>query len=218
MPAPSPNQPANGGEGLEEVGKLREEVSNYIRCKEAEGVGDSEAVCLLCRVFTTFMKEAETVNNIAPASLQGTLKVIKERLCRIEEKGKLKSKTGSYAEIAATGRNPGAAWVQEGHHQKRTPKNALLKKRRVRELVIKITDDKNKEEMERKIIKDLAEALRVKCDAVTGINRLASEDIRVFTRSQEVKEALQKNIEWSAGTPYMGFESRPSTWPIKIRP
>ena len=104
--------------------------------------------------------------------MQGTLKAIEERWCRIEEKGKPKSKTGSYAEIAATERNPGAAWMQEGHHQKRTPKDALLENRLARELVIKITDDKDKEEMERKITKDLAEALRVKCDAVTGINRL----------------------------------------------
>ena len=128
--------------------------------------------------------------------MQSTLIVIEERLCRIEEKERLKFKIESYAEIAAPDHNPGVAWMQKDRQQKRTPKGVLLKNKRIRKLMIKIIDDKNKKKMKRKIIKDLAEALRVKCDAVTGINRLASNDIRVFTRSQEVKEALQKNIEW----------------------
>ena len=61
--------------------------------------------------------------------------------------------------------------------------------------MIKVIDDNDKKKLERTIIKNLAKTLRVKCDVVTSINRLQSDNIRVFTRSQEIKEILQKNIE-----------------------
>ena len=48
----------------------------------------------------------------------------------------------------------------------------------------------------KKFIKDLTDSLRETCEKMIEINRLVSEDIRVFIRSAEIKNDLQKDAEW----------------------
>ena len=62
--------------------------------------------------------------------------------------------------------------------------------------MISVIDDRDKKTLKQTTIKDLAKTFRIKCDVVTSINRLQSEDIRVFTRSQKIKKTLQKNTKW----------------------
>ena len=119
-----------------------------------------------------------------------------KRLSRIEEKDISKISNSSQIEETIVERVSSAFWAQVARISRITLKEALRKNRRARELMIKIIDDNNKKKLERIIIKNLAKILRVKCDVVTSINRLQSDDIRVFTRSQKTKEILQKNIEW----------------------
>ena len=61
--------------------------------------------------------------------------------------------------------------------------------------MINVIDDRDKKTLKQTTIKNLAKTLRIKCDVVTSINRLQSEDIRVFTRSQKIKKTLQKNTK-----------------------
>ena len=61
--------------------------------------------------------------------------------------------------------------------------------------MINVIDDKNKKTLKQTTIKNLAKILRIICNIVTSINRLQSEDIRVFTRSQKIKKTLQKNTK-----------------------
>ena len=61
--------------------------------------------------------------------------------------------------------------------------------------MIEITDSKKKKKSMKKIIKDLTDSLRKTCEKIIEINRLVSEDIRMFIRSAEIKNDFQKNAE-----------------------
>ena len=61
--------------------------------------------------------------------------------------------------------------------------------------MIQIIDSKKKENLMKKFIKNLTDSLQKKCDEMMKINRLVNENIRMFIRSAEIKNNLQKNAE-----------------------
>ena len=62
--------------------------------------------------------------------------------------------------------------------------------------MIQIIDFKKKKKSMKKFIKNLINSLRETCEKMIKINRLVSEDIRVFIKSAEIKNNLQKDAEW----------------------
>ena len=79
--------------------------------------------------------------------------------------------------------------------KKKSSKKTLLKSRKIKKLMIQIIDSKKKEKLMKKFIKNLTDSLQEKCDEMMRINRLVSENIRVFIKSAEIKNNLQKDAE-----------------------
>ena len=190
-----PSKPVTGAiDDRQKIDKLREKISEYIRCKEKKDINDSKTICLLRRVFVACSKN---IIIDVTFTLHSVLTVMNKRLSRIEEKEMSKTdRNSSYAEAAVFERTSSASWAQVASTSKITLKKTLRENREARKLMISIIDDKNKKMLKQTTIKNLAKTLRIKCDVVTSINRLQSDDIRVFTRSQKIKETLQKNTEW----------------------
>ena len=129
----------------EEIDKLRDEVVIYIRSKEIEKVSDSEAVCLLRRVFNIFMTKSSLII-IDNTVLQITLVVIDKRLSRIEENDKSKAKI-SYVTIT-TSVSTDLSTKSATELKKQISKNALMKNRRIKELMIQIINSIEKIKLE----------------------------------------------------------------------
>ena len=98
--SPQQQNPATSAcDGRQKVGKLREKISEYIRCKEQKKVDDSKTVRLLRRVFDACLKKNAIIIDVTLA-LQSLLKIMNKRLSRIEEKGISKiSKNDSQTEV-----------------------------------------------------------------------------------------------------------------------
>ena len=89
----------SASDGRQEIDKLREKISEYIKCKEKKRVNDSKTVRLLRRVFDACLKKNAIIIDVT-LTLQSILIVMNKRLSRIEEKDISKiSKNSSQTEM-----------------------------------------------------------------------------------------------------------------------
>ena len=143
---------------------------------------------------------AKTIQTLT-SSLETTLLVIDKRLTRMKQQ-KIKTtnlkKTQSYAQTAAASHQR-AALSQSASSKRifksKSSKKTLLESRKIKKLMIQIIDSKKKEKLMMKFIKNLTDSLQEKCDEIMRINRLVSENIRVFIRFAKIKNDLQKDAE-----------------------
>ena len=84
----------------QKIDKLKEKISEYIRCKEKKRINDSKTVRLLRRVFVACLKKNAIIIIIdVTLTLQSILKIMNKRLSRIEKKDVSKTdRNSSYAE------------------------------------------------------------------------------------------------------------------------
>ena len=177
----------------QEISDLKAQIVKYVKRKTNEELANSKTIRLLSRIFEVFMKDEKSL----ALSLQHILNVIEQRLSRIEiasrslnELDKI-TKSSYVVVIVATLID----FEQSKSSKHKSAKKTLMKKRREKKLMIHIVDNQNKENVEKIIIKMLANSLRERCANVIDINRLISDDIKMFARSQKIKENLQKNID-----------------------
>ena len=162
----------NVNDDRQKIDKLREKISEYIKCKEKKRINNLKTIRLRRRVYDACQRENAIIIDVTFA-LQSLLKIMNKRLNRIEEKNISKiNKNSSQTTTMIVERTSSAFWAQVARISKIILKEAFRKNRRAKELMIKIIDDNDKKKLERIIIKNLAKTFRVKCDVVTSINRL----------------------------------------------
>ena len=76
--------------------------------------------------------------------------------------------------------------------KKKSSKKILIENRKTKKLMIQIIDSKKKKKLMKKSIKNFTVSLRETCEEIIEINRLVSEDIRVFIRFAEIKNDLYR--------------------------
>lgn len=111
-------------------------------------------------------------------------------LDRIEKQGKTTTSKISYAAAAqGFGNMPANTALSKD--------NALKKKRKIKKITVRIENPEEAEEFKKKSSKDILQAAQRAGIEVTGIRQLPSRDVRFHTRSQDVRDTLQSNKEWT---------------------
>lgn len=171
-----------------------------IYLSSGEGVVGAEVLRLLRDIDAHIRAEANptaataTTANLDTKNIQKTLRTMQDSLDRIEKGGQAVNTAGraSYAEMAAQGRGKAT-----GGRTEPSEMEVLKEKRKAKEVTIRIEDPKEVVELKGKSSKDILQAAQSAGVEVTGIRRLPSGDIRFHTRSQDTKDTLQANTEWT---------------------
>lgn len=176
---------------------LLHRIGIYLNSRE--GVVGAEVLRLL-RDVDTHLRE-KTVATATPTvdatNIHKALQKMQSSLDRIEKGGQTATSRASYAAAAAQGRGGATATSSKGNVTTPSNEDLLKEERRAKEVTVRIEDPKEVAEMKEKSSKDILQAAQGAGVEVTGIRRLPSGDIRFHTRSQDARDTLQANTEWT---------------------
>lgn len=145
-------------------GYLLEKIGEYLNRHVGVESRDPEGVQLLRAVAGYLHLEAreETVHENLTTPILGTLQTIQDRLDRIEKQGVAKfQQHGSYAAAAASGKLVGSAGIPKNVLPKATVAQEVIQEaRKAKEIVIRVTDTREKDNMQKMTTRELVRASR----------------------------------------------------------
>ena len=108
-------------------------------------------------------------------------------LDKIENQRKVAVNTMSYAAVAAKGH------ACKSTKRQTAPENMLKEKKRAKEIMIRVEDPKEAEELKKKSSKDILLTAQAAGVEVTGMCCLPNGNVRFHTRSQNIKDTFQND-------------------------
>ena len=185
------------------------EIDSYLSDQVNGEVKDPMAVRLLKAVME-YWKQQDTrdatrnaTDKPRDSNIANTLLAIENRLKRIEEGKMPKNNSRSYAAVAAkVNQQDNVANLPIGRNTSGAPKgrqkkDSVAEERKNKELVVKINSEKEREIVQNWPTKSLLEALQKDSPEIVAVNRLNSGDLKVITRTESAKNALQSRPEWT---------------------
>ena len=184
--------------------RLLGNITKYLGEIGEEEVRNSGGLQLLRAVGEYFVAQCareEKQEKEEGSPVLAALKTIEDRLNRFENRS-TKAAPSNYAAAAGKGNREAVDLTgqrKQSSHITHTPtaKDILAEQRKTKELIVRIANAKEKEDVQQTATKDLVEKIQEKAIEVVGISRLPSGDIKVFTRTKETKETLEKDTEWT---------------------
>ena len=186
---------------------LISEITQYLNDRDNDGDGEPLALRLLraARDLLEDISEKERGTRGAENSTKVLLRSIEKRLTRIKKQHELQKaaqhKNGAprrtYATVAKSSRNDGAPSTETKTTLPKHPrKQNATEKRSGREITIRVTDEKEREEIRKGEARTLVENIKKAAPAIVGVNRLASGDIKITAASEEKRNRLMENSQW----------------------
>lgn len=182
---------------------LIEEIDRYLMERENDGDGEAQVLYLLGAAKETLEEGEESGEGEekTDTTIQSTLEKIQQRLTRIEEQGPRNQEARKHTYAAAAQQGATAARTRvagEAQRQgQRDLKTTAGNSRRDREITIKIRDSEDQARLLSRPNKEVTEALKATAPAVIGINRLASGDVRITTKTPAERKQLQSDTTWA---------------------
>ncbi|MCJ1269414.1 hypothetical protein MMC22_009306 [Lobaria immixta] len=180
-------------------GRLREEIGRYLNRRVGVHSRDPEGVRLLQAVAEFLDLEAHkaVVKKNSSAPILGTLKIIQERLDCIKKQGSTKTQQqGSYASVAAIGKT--AAKKTGATLSAMMKEEESSGRRRLRELVIRIENKKEREQgrslLAENILQKLQSTKHAKTSQLVAARRLQSGDTLLQAATVKAREQLERNV------------------------
>ena len=183
--------------------QLIKEIDGYLKEEEAER--DSIGFHLVRTIgkYLVKLKRIDTKEPRSTIAIHSTLSVIQEQLHYIEKQTTEKSTQKTYAAVAATcppGENTLAPAKRPKNHDSveraKINKEEAREKRAAKELTIWIGAENKRRKVHNTTTKDLLKVIQKQAKEMVEVSRLLSGNIKVYTRTQEAKEALQKEKNW----------------------
>lgn len=222
MPENSNTDLGGTATGEREV-SIADSIANYLQ--KAGDVGDPEALRLLrcaektlrngeseISVLRERVKTREKRVETPMEEIVNMMKIMQERLSRMEEKGKKEGsrlgaggkqtaeggKTFAAVAGAITQQNVNLATEKRRRQPVVGPKQKSLKKLQTeRAIIVRIPREEQRKRIEKGIAKELTESFTENVKGIVGMTRLNNGNVRVITESIEVKRRLQQHTGWA---------------------
>ena len=169
---------------------LSMEIRSYLL--KVRGIGNAEALSLLGRAeqaMRTLKARVATKNGDADASqmmskMAEAMQKISQRMDNLKKKNSNITKK-NFAEAA---RNPNAAPAPASQKMD-GPRQAL----NARTTTVRIGSDADKKMLAEEPTRDLMDRVAANCQGVVGVAKLRNGDIKMITKSSQIKKSLKKN-------------------------